>query len=170
VAGGRRQAAGGRKSASPTAVRLALVSMSTVTDAQRRFGSVMTDVLIYVVVINLFVEYSDSVVIDSFTISIFTAVVLKILLDLILALEHKVSAYFERQNRPISKVLQISSVWAILFLSKFVILEVVDIVFGEHVELGGFLMVIALVLAMMIAREAFARIYAALGTEDAGDE
>lgn len=138
----------------------------TVTEKQRRFGSVMTDVLIYIVVLNLFVEYASSVVIDSFTISIFTAILLKILLDLVLAFEHRVSEYFKRRDRPLSKVLRVVSVWGILFLSKFVILEVVDIVFGDHVSLGSFWMVIAIVLSMMIARELFARLYFALGDGD----
>jgi len=37
----------------------------------------MTDVLVYVVVLNLYVGYSDSEAIDSFTISILTALLLK---------------------------------------------------------------------------------------------
>lgn len=40
----------------------------------------------------------------------------------------------------------------ILFLSKFVILEAVDILFGDNVELGGFFMVVALIIALMAAR------------------
>ncbi len=143
--------------------------MLTVTERQRRFGSFMTDVLIYVVVLNLFVEYSDAIVIDSFTISIFTAVVLKLLLDIIVAAEHRVSEYFERQNRPLSKVLRVVSVWLILFSSKFLILEVVDLVFGEHVELGGFLTVIMLVIALMVAQKVFEQIYQALGTSESAE-
>jgi hypothetical protein len=43
------------------------------TARQTAFLSWMTDVLIYVVVINLFVEYLPTVVIESFTISVLTA-------------------------------------------------------------------------------------------------
>lgn len=131
----------------------------------------MTDVLVYTVVLNLFVEYAESVVIDSFTISIITAVVLKLILDIILAFEHRVSEFFKQFEGAWARVVGFLSVWAILFGSKFVILEVVDIVFGDRVELGGFLMVIAIVLAMMIARELVARAYSALGEDDeAGDK
>lgn len=140
--------------------------MYTVTSRQRRFASFMTDVLIYVVVLNLFVEYVDSIIIDSFTISVFTAVLLKLMLDLILAFEHQVSDFFKKWDHSLSNVLRILSVWLILFSSKFLILEVVDIVFGDHVELGGFLSIIFLVIAMMVAREVFARIYEALGIEE----
>jgi hypothetical protein len=43
------------------------------------------------------------------------------------------------------------------------ILEVVDIVFGERVELGKFLDVIVLVIALTVSREVFQRIYLAFG-------
>ncbi len=124
---------------------------------QMIFFSWTKDVLIYIIVLNLFVEYNTKIIIDSFTISIFTAILLKILLEIILQLEHKVSAAFKAY-----KVLRIFLVWLILFGSKFLILEIVDFVFGEHVELGKFLDVIVLVIALMVAREVFQRIYLAL--------
>jgi hypothetical protein len=128
------------------------------TRRQLIFFSWTKDVLIYIVVLNLFVEYNAKIVIDSFTISIFTAVLLKILLEVILKLEHKVAKTLQAY-----KALRIFVVWLILFGSKFLILEVVDIVFGEHVELGKFLDVILLVIALMVAREIFQRIYISLG-------
>ena len=136
------------------------------TKRQLIFFSWAKDILIYVLVLNLFVEYNAKIVIDSFTISIFTAILLKILLEIILNLEHKVSDVFKSY-----KVLRIFFVWLILFGSKFLILEVVDIVFGEHVELGKFVDVIVLVIALMLAREVVQRIYISLGSrENAADE
>ncbi len=139
--------------------------MISISPRQRTFGSYTADVLIYIIVLNLFVEHFDSVVIDSFTISIFTAVVLKILLDAIMAVEHRVSAFFTKRDGALSKFLRVVAVWMILFASKFLILEVIDIVFGEHVELGGFLMVIGLVIALMVAQAVFRKIYVSLGDE-----
>ena len=130
-----------------------------VTPAQERFTSWASDVLVYTVVLNLFVEYSDAIVIDSFTISIFTAVVLKVMLDLLTSAEHRAKVVVGRY----SNVLSFFVVWAILFLSKFVILEVIDVIFGEHVDLGKFLDVVLLVIAMMMARELMRRVYIALG-------
>ena len=131
------------------------------TRRQMIFTSWTKDVLIYIIVLNLFVEYNSKIIIDSFTISILTAILLKILLEIILKLEHRVSNVFKSY-----KVLRILLVWLILFGSKFLILEVVDVVFGDHVELGKFLDVILLVIALMVAREVFQRIYLALGNSD----
>ncbi|MGI9602305.1 MAG: hypothetical protein ACR2QE_10500 [Acidimicrobiales bacterium] len=140
-------------------------SLEWVTPAQERFTSWASDVLVYTVVLNLFVEYRDAVIIDSFTISIFTAVVLKVLLDLLTMVEHHVSQFFGR----IHKVLGFVSMWAVLFLSKFVILEVIDIIFGEHVELGKFLDVVLIVITLMVARELVKRAYEALGAPQTAD-
>ncbi len=134
----------------------------TVTSAQERYTSWATDVLVYTVVLNLFVEYSSAIVIDSFTISIFTAVVLKVLLDLLTSVEHRAKEFVGQY----SKTLAFLSTWAILFLSKFVILEVIDFIFGEHVDLGHFLDVLLLVLAMMVTRELARRLYIGLGGPD----
>lgn len=138
----------------------------TVTPAQERFADWMRDILVYTVVLNLFVEFADAIVIDSFLISIFTAVVLKVLLDLLTLAEHHVSHFFSKFHR----VLGFLSMWLVLFLSKFVILEVIDIIFGEHVELGGFLDVVVLVLTLMISRALVVKAYDALGVQEPDDE
>lgn len=136
-----------------------------VTSAQDRFRSWAVDVLIYTTVLNLFVEYNSAIIIDSFTISIFTAAVLKVLLDVLTAVEHRIGHFFGRYN----KWLGYLSMWLVLFLSKFLILEVIDVIFGEHVELGHFVDVVFLILAMMVTRELATRIYVRLG-HDASEE
>ena len=62
------------------------------------------------------------------------------------------------------------TIWILLFGGKFLILEVVDIVFGDHVELGHLLEVILIVVTMMIAGHLMQVIYDRLGVdaEEAG--
>ncbi len=98
----------------------------------------MTDVLAYIVVLNLFVEHASAVVIDSFSISILTAILLKLMLDALLGVEHRVSTYFAAKPGRGFRILGPLSVFSILFFSKFLILEVVNFVFGDHVALGHF--------------------------------
>jgi hypothetical protein len=138
----------------------------TITRRQEIYISWAKDVLIYILVLNLFVEYAANIVIDSFTISIFTAIVLKILLEIVFKFEHLVGDFFKARPGKVSNFLRIISTWLILFLSKFLILEVIDLIFGEHVELGKFLDVIILVISLMVARELFDRIYRALGERE----
>jgi len=144
-------------------------ALITITNAQRRFASWMTDVLVYTVVLNLFVEWVPGVEIESFTISIFTAVVLKLLLDLILRYEHVTGAWFDRHEGAVWRALGAVAAIAILFFSKFIILEVIDTVFGDEVDLGHIFEVVLLVIALIATQRAFAWIYARLGRGVAGD-
>ena len=134
-----------------------------VTPAQQWFASWMTDVLIYIVVLNLFVEHSSAVVIDSFSISILTAILLKLMLDALLGIEHRVSSYFAGKPGWVFRALGPLSVFSILFFSKFLILEVVNLVFGDHVALGHFVEVAAIVISMIIASRVLRTIYVRLG-------
>jgi hypothetical protein len=135
----------------------------TITSAQARYVSWMADVLVYIVVLNLFVEFHHAIVIDSFWISILTAILLKLLLDALKGVEHGVAGYFRAREGAVYKVLGIVSVFAILFLGKLLILEVVNIVFGDEVELGHFIEVAILIVTMIAVRGGMQRIYETLG-------
>jgi len=143
------------------------VRVVVITPNQQRFASWMTDVLVYVVVLNLFVEHHRAIAIDSFTISILTAVLLKALLDAILGLEQRVHSYFSVKEGTTWKVLGLVITFSILFLSKFFILEMVDIVFGDLVELGHFLDVVLLIVSMIVARKVVGAAYRRLGVPSA---
>jgi hypothetical protein len=122
-----------------------------------------TAILIDLVVLNLFVEYSKHVEIDSFTISVCAAVLLQILLKLTLALEHRLAAYFKARPGGFSKFLRWFSAWLVLFGSKFVILEAIDLAFGDEVvfagPLHGLVVIIVVLFAMLLAEEVVVRIY-----------
>jgi CDP-diglyceride synthetase len=135
----------------------------TITVAQEKYVSWYVDVLIYIVVLNLFDEYAEAVRIDSFTISILTALLLKLMLVLIGRVEHRVHHYFAEKEGAFYRVLGIVVTFAILILGKLLILEVVNWVFGDRVELGHFVEVLVLILTMIIARELANWVYRKLG-------
>jgi hypothetical protein len=140
------------------------------TAAQRYYSDFMIDVLVYTVVLNLFVEYVDSIVIDSFTVSLLTAIVMKLLIDLINHFVALAKGYFGRKGSTLAKVLFGLSAWAIMFFSKIVILEVVQIIFEEDVDLGGFVNVLMLVIAMMVARRLSTAVFVRLGGPGAASD
>ena len=135
-----------------------------ISGGQLLFVGVVTNVLVNVVVLNLFVEYFDKVVIDRFTISLFTAVLLSALVWLITKIEERVHHFFfDEHDSTASRVLGFIAIWGILFGSKFVILEVVDFVFGDHVELGKLIEIILLVVAMLVDNAVMQSIFRRLG-------
>jgi len=135
----------------------------TFTRAQYRFSSALTEILVYVVVLNLFVEYVHTVIIDSFTVSILTALLLWLMLGSIVGIEHRVAGYFRQKKAALYRVLRYASAWAILFVSKFVILEVVAFVSAGRAALGHFFEIVVIVLALMAAEFLLGWVYRRLG-------
>jgi hypothetical protein len=120
-------------------------------------------VLVDLVAINLFVEYWDKVVIDSFTITLFTACVMQLLLKLTIALEHRLAQYFKAKPGKGRQAMRWLTTWFIMFSSKFVILGVIGLIFGDHVDFGGVIPFFAVVFSILIAEALAAKPLYALG-------
>ena len=121
------------------------------------FTRYFTAILIDLTVLNLFNEYSDNVEIGSFTISLLAAVVLQLMLQLTFMIEHGVGAHFLKKGR---KGMRIFSAWALLFGSKFAILWLLEIFFGDEIRfLGPYhgILTFILVIVTMLAAEALIR-------------
>jgi len=137
-------------------------SAQSPSTSQKLFIRYFTAILIDLVVLNLFVEYSQYVVVDSFTISLLAAVLLQVLLKLTLAVEHRIAAYFNAKKGGFAKFMRYLSAWLVLFGSKFVILEALAFTFGTKVHFGGpihgLVMLIVVVVVMLIAEEVIVRL------------
>lgn len=116
------------------------------------------DVFVYVVVLNLAVEYVPSVISEGFTLSLLTAVLLKIALEVVIVLKGKVIGRFQAATTPRARVVAALSLWVVAAGSKLVVLELVDLVFGDAVSLGGFISVTLLVVALLVSRAAVRRL------------
>jgi len=134
---------------------------------QHLFMRYFTAVLVDLAVLNLFDEYWHLVQIESFTISLFTAVVLQVLLQATLVVEHRIADYFKAQSGTAAKVKRIFASWFVLFASKFVILEAINLAFGDEVVFAGpahgVVAFIAVVVVMVVAEQVVIRVYRALG-------
>lgn len=119
-------------------------------------------VLVDVTILALFVEYWDRIVIDSYTIALLTAILLQAMLKATLAVEHRIAALFRDRTGAGAIALRVLATWVLLFGSKVVILETVNIVFGDGVEFGGLLPFIILVVVMLAAEAIIERVYDAL--------
>jgi hypothetical protein len=135
----------------------------TMTRRQAAFADWVTDVFVYIVVINLFVEYAPAVIIESFSLSILTAILMKLMLDAITRFEHRIVGFFRSKEGVFFQVMGTLAFFTILAAGKLLILEVVNIVFGDEVQLGHFVEVLVLIVAMMVARELVQRVYKRLG-------
>ena len=116
------------------------------------------DVFVYVVVLNLAIEYVPSVISEGFTLSLLTAALLKIALELVIVLKNKLISRLRAATTRRAKTVATLSLWVVAVGSKLVVLELVDLVFGDAVSLGGFIPVTLLVVALLVSRAAVRRL------------
>ena len=124
---------------------------------QMFFIRYFTAILVDLTVLNLLDEYWDKVVINSFSVSLLAALVLQIMLVLTFRLEHGVGSHFKKKGR---KGMRIFSAWALLFGSKFVILWVLEMLFGDQIQFHGAyhgVITFIVVIVAMLAMEALVR-------------
>lgn len=150
-----------------TSEALMPASAAPPTNRQRLFMRYFTAILIDLVILNLFVEYSGKVHIDSFTTSLLAAIVLQILLKLTIAVEHRVAAFFNARPGGLMKFLRFFFAWLVLFGSKFVILEAIALAFGDKVRFDGrfhgIITLIVVIVVMLVVEELIVRLYRKLG-------
>lgn len=140
--------------------------MSELARPRRRLAAVdVVDVFVYVVVLNLAIEYIPSVISETFTVSLLTAVLLKVVLEVVVAIKARLRGRLRAASTVAGRAIAVAMLWALLVGSKFVVLEVVDLVFGDRVSLGGFVPVTLLIVALLLARVGVRRL---IDTPDAG--
>jgi len=133
---------------------------------QQLFAKLILAVLVDLVVLGLFNEYWEYVVIDSFSIALIAAFLLQVLLKLTLMFEHRVAAYFNKKPGTLPKVMRFVSAWVILFVSKLIILGAINYSFGDHVlflgPFHGIISFIVVVIVILAAEGVITKIYKSL--------
>jgi hypothetical protein len=116
------------------------------------------DVFVYVVVLNIAIEYVPAVISEGFTLSLLTALLLKVALEVVLLVKTRIIGGLRAANTRLMKGAMAIGLWVFAVGSKFVVLLLIDIVFGDAVRLGGFVQVTLLIMALLISRTAVRRL------------
>ncbi|MFC5493666.1 hypothetical protein [Nocardioides caricicola] len=118
----------------------------------------VVDFFVYVVVLNLAVEYLPAVISEGFTLSLLTAALLKGALEVVIRLKGAIVKRLRSAETRAGKTVAAVALWVVAAGSKLVVLWVVDLAFGGRVSLGGFVPVTLLVLALLASRSAVRRL------------
>ena len=133
------------------------------SNRQRLFLLYFVGALVDLVVLGLFDQYSDKVYVASFSTMVLASIVLQFLLKGTIAVEHWVASHFKGKAGGWWKALRFFCAWLVLFGSKFVILEALDIAFGDSVNFEGvfhgIVWLIIVVVTMVIVEELVVRFY-----------
>jgi len=116
------------------------------------------DVFVYVVVLNLAIQYVPTIISETFTLSLLTAVLLKVALEVVLGIKSRIVSRFRAATTGPARVTAAGLLWVTAAGSKIVVLELVALVFGDAVSLGNFISVTLLVVALLLSRAAVRRL------------
>jgi len=119
----------------------------------------LVDVLVYLVVLGVFVQLFPDVISETFLLALLTAVLLKVVLEIVQLAKRRAIARFQGADRTAARTLSVVTLLVLLPGSKLVVLELVDLAFGDAVRLGGFLDVTLLIVVLMLARAGVRRAF-----------
>lgn len=120
----------------------------------------VVDVFAYVVVLNLATQFVPAMITETFVLSLLTAVLLKAVLEVVVFCKNRIKKRITTAPRRIGKVAAAASLLLVMAGSKFVVLELVALLFGDSVRLGGFFAVTALILLLILTRAGVRRLLA----------
>lgn len=113
----------------------------------------LVDVFVYVVVLNLAFQFVPSMIAESFAMSLLTAVLLALVVECVIRVKKAVLARRAAASTTRQRAVSFAMLVLILPGSKFVILWLEDLLFGDAVSLGGFWEVTLLVFVLTFARK-----------------
>ena len=112
----------------------------------------LVGILLYSVVIGFFNDYTDILHTRSYSITFALAIVLQILTFITFEVKKWVVKKSKHFDGPKGKFALIFGVWLVLFLSKFVFLWAIGVVFKDSVELTGFINILVVVATMTLVQ------------------
>lgn len=120
----------------------------------------LVDVLVYLVVLGAFSQLFPAVISETFLLALLTAILLKIVLEIVVWVKTQALARIRSEGAVTSRVIGVVVLVLVLPGSKFLVLELVDLVFGDAVQLGGFFLVTLLIVVLMLSRGGVRRLLA----------
>lgn len=120
------------------------------SNKQLLFNELFVGTLIYCVVLGFFNDYTSVVYAKSFSTIFMASIVLELLTYLAFILKDKVIHTLKHRRGRLYRILRLFSVWFILFVSKFVFIWVIDILFGSNIMINGFFGILYVVVSVTI--------------------
>ena len=134
---------------------------------QLLFKELFVGTLIYAVVLGFFDDYTSIVEATSFSYVFLAAIVLEVLTCGAVALKDAIVGHLRQRGTRRATAVMAVGVWLVLFSSKFVFIWAIDLVFGEDVNIDGFLGIFAIALVVTVAHRSADIVFVRLGATSA---
>ena len=116
-------------------------------------------ILLYSVVLGFFNDYTDILHTSSYSVTFLLAMVMQILTYLTFEVKKLAQSWFRDKDGSWYRFGLIFTIWLILFLSKFVFLWVISIVFRQTVHISGFIGLLFIVVILTLLQQLFEWVY-----------
>jgi len=126
---------------------------NTINTRQKTYREIILGILLYSVVLGFFNDYTNILHTDSYSVTFAVAIVMELLTYVTFLFKDRVILWFKKKEGSTYKYGMILSVWLILFISKFIFLEVIAIVFRQQVKISGFIGLLLIVACLTIAQK-----------------
>ena len=140
-----------------------------VNNSQRLFLVYIICILVDMTILNIYAEFTHSVYVESFSVTIFIAIFLQLFIVLTRHAEYKLSNFFGEKKSYLTKIKYFFSLWALLFFSKFLMLHGANLIFGDKINFygmfDGLLAFIIVILSFLLGEYVLTKIYRALETK-----
>ncbi len=136
---------------------------SPFTSRQLLMQELFIGTLIYVTVLGFFNDYTSIVYAKSFSTIFFASIILETLTYLAFRLKSRIVSWLKDREGTIYRILMFFCVWLVMFLSKFVFIWALDIVFGSYIRVNGFFGILIVVLCVTAIHKLAYEIFEKLG-------
>lgn len=113
---------------------------------QKMFNDIVVGTLIYSSVLGFMNDYTNLLSIPSYSTTFLAAFVLQLLIYPTFRFKEKVVEFWNNKLTKYKKIGILLSVWAIMFFSKFIFLEILDIIFGNNFNINGFISLLLIII------------------------
>lgn len=135
----------------------------TFSPRQLAFQEIFIGTLIYAVVLGFFNDYTSIVSARSFSTIFFASVVLEILTYLAFQLKGAIISWLKNRQGTVYRALMFFCVWLVMFVSKFVFIWALDLVFDDYIIINGFFGILLVVLSVTIIHKLAYMLFYQLG-------
>jgi hypothetical protein len=133
------------------------------TSGQLLFKELFVGTLIYAVVLGFFDDYTSIVEARSASYIFLAAIVLEVLTCATLAVKDTIVARLRHRESLGATAVMALGVWGVLFVSKFVFLWAIDLVFGDTIDITGFFGIFAVALVVTVVHRLADWVFIRLG-------
>ncbi len=115
--------------------------------------------LIYSVVFGFFNDYTDILATKSYSTTFYAALVMQSLVYPTFMFKGWIVRYFTREDGTKNTKALVLCVWAVMFISKFIFLGVLNVVFGSSIEISGFIGLVVIIICATVLTKVAEAVY-----------